>query len=390
MDDFFSDDKENSNNNNEEHIEITANIEYQLDKFSNDEYLKKHYIPEKALFTNYTIINKLKLFYINNIDIPLLINGHKGSGKLTCIFGLLPYIPCYLPTIKLEERINNIKYFKVFDNDYPKLLYYENVFFLNLKILHNNTDILNNLQYLHKLSKTKNFDEDEKKIIIISNIDMCNNESQRYLTFMIDKIYSHISFIFTSNTIQILDKKIISSCSIINFKPLIEEEFCKQFKLNFKKSFSNKENNKVILNYSIVKQFYNIYVSNNYNIGTTIAQIKYHIDVDGIDFLKDNHKTVSLLSLIANKFIKKKLILSTVNSALEIRIFLYKLASLNINLIIFVKEVIKQLNSSKLKQSIKFIINEEVNKLSNEICYSNKEVIIIETFFYKIITIIYS
>ena len=191
-----------------------------------------------------TIINKLKSFYINNIDIPLLINGHKGIGKLTCIFSLLAYIPCYLPTIKLEEKLNNIKYFKVFDNDYPKLLYYENIFFLNLKILHNNTDILNNLQYLHKLSKTKNFDENEKKIIIISNIDMCNNESQRYLTFMIDKIYSHISFIFTSHTIQHTRNKINSSCSIINFKPLNEEEFCKQFKLNFKKSFSNKENNK--------------------------------------------------------------------------------------------------------------------------------------------------
>lgn len=389
MDDFFSDVKENSNND-EENIEITANIEYQLDKFSNDEYLKKHYIPEKALFANKDIINKLKSFYINNIDIPLLINGHKGIGKITCIFSLLTYIPCYLPTIKLEDKINNIKYFKVFDNDYPKLLYYENIYFLNLKILHNNTDILNNLQYLHKLSKTKNFDENEKKIIIISNIDMCNDESQRYLTFMIDKIYSHISFIFTSHTTQILANKIMSSCSIINFKPLNEEEFSKQFKLNFKKSFSNKENNNVILNNSIVKQFYNIYVSNNYNIGRTIAQIKYHIDIDGIDFLKDKNKTNYLLNIIAQKFIKKKLILSTVNSSLEIRKFIYILVSLNINLIIFVKEVIKQLYKSKLKQNIKLIINEEVNKLSKEIYDSNKEVIIIETFFYKIITIIYS
>ena len=389
MDDFFSDVKENSNND-EENIEITANIEYQLDKFSNDEYLKKQYIPEKALFANEDIINKLKSFYINNIDIPLLINGHKGIGKITCIFSLLTYIPCYLPTIKLEEKINNIKYFKVFDNDYPKLLYYENIYFLNLKILHNNTDILNNLQYLHKLSKTKNFDENEKKIIIISNIDMCNDESQRYLTFMIDKIYSHISFIFTSHTTQILANKIMSSCSIINFKPLNEEEFSKQFKLNFKKSFSNKENNNVILNNSIVKQFYNIYVSNNYNIGRTIAQIKYHIDIDGIDFLKDKNKTNSLLNIIAQKFIKKKLILSTVNSSLEIRKFIYILVSLNINLIIFVKEVIKQLYKSKLKQNIKLIINEEVDKLSKEIYDSNKEVIIIETFFYKIITIIYS
>ena len=128
MDYFFNNTKETSNND-EEHIEITANIEYQLDKFSNDEYLKTHYIPEKSLFANEIIINKLKSFYINNIDIPLLINGYKGSGKLTCIFALLTYIPCYLPTIKLEDKINNIKYFKVFDNDYPKLLYYENIYF---------------------------------------------------------------------------------------------------------------------------------------------------------------------------------------------------------------------------------------------------------------------
>jgi len=389
MDDFFYNSKDTSNND-EEHIEITTNIEHQLDKFSNDEYLKHPYIPEKALFASEHIINNLKSFYINNIDIPLLINGYKGSGKLTCIFALLPYIPCYLPTIKLEERINNIKYFKIFDNDYPKLLYYENIYFLNLKILHNSTDILINLQYLHTLSKSKNFDEDEKKIIIISNIDICNYESQRYLTFMIDKIYSHISFIFTSHTSHILEKKIISSCSIINFKHLSPEEFCNKFKINFKKTFTNKENNKVILNNSIIKEFYNIYLSNNYNIGITIAQIKYHIDVDGINFLKDNYKITSLLKNIAQNFIKKKLVLSTVNSALEIRKFLYTLVSLNINLIIFVKEVIKQLNSSKLKNTIKFNINEEVNKLSSEICHSNKEVIIIETFFYKIITILYS
>ena len=64
---------------------------------------------------------------------------------------------------------------------------------------------------------------------------------------------------------------------------------------------------------------------------------------------------------------------------------------MNINLIIFVKEVIKQLyNNSKLKQDIKLSINNELNKLTSEIYNSNKEVIIVETFFYKIITIIYS
>ena len=44
MDHFFNDSKEHSsssNTNDEVTIEITANIEYQLDKFSNDDYLKQ-------------------------------------------------------------------------------------------------------------------------------------------------------------------------------------------------------------------------------------------------------------------------------------------------------------------------------------------------------------
>ena len=36
-----------------------------------------------------------------------------------------------------------------------------------------------------------------------------------------------------------------------------------------------------------LKHYYQIYISNNYNIGTTIAQIKYYLEIDGISFLKD-------------------------------------------------------------------------------------------------------
>ena len=68
-------------------------------------------------------IHKLKSFYINNIDIPLLIYGIKGIGKLTCIIRFIRHIPCYLPTYNNEDKLNNINYFKLFDNDYPKLLY---------------------------------------------------------------------------------------------------------------------------------------------------------------------------------------------------------------------------------------------------------------------------
>lgn len=293
-------------------------------------------------------------------------------------------------TFNNEDKLNNINYFKLFDNDYPKLLFYENIFFLNLKVLHNNTDILENLVFLYKLSKTKNFDENEKKIIIISNIQVCNKDAQRYITFMIDKISLHSSYIFTSTTITTIDNKIKSSCSPIEFKPLDEVLFCKIFKTNFKKSFYDKENKQIVLTNSLLKQFYSIYTSNNYNIGTTIAQIKYNIDVNGIDFFKDKQNTLSLLSLIVKKFIKTKLILSTVNSALDIRKFLYTLVSLNIDLIVFVKEVIKQLCNTKLHFTIKSQILEELNIIIRDISYCNKDVIIVETFFYKIITIIYS
>ena len=96
------------------------------------------------------------------------------------------------------------------------------------------------------------------------------------------------------------------------------------------------------------------------------------------------------MTSIAKNFIKKKLILSTVNSALEIRKFLYIIVSLNINLIIFVKEVVKQLSNSNLNTDIKIKIIENANNLSKDISVSNKEIIIVETFFYNIINIIYS
>lgn len=402
MGDYFGDDN-NDINYGEPTVEITPNIELQLNKFNDGEYLKEKYIPEKALFANETIINSLKSFYINNIDMPIIVYGNKGIGKITCILGLLGHIPCYLPdthensetetiteteTKKNTQKLNNILFFKVLDNEYPKLIYYENIYYLNMTVLHNNTDIMNYLQYIYKLTRTRNFDENEKKIIIISNIDKCNNESQRYISFMIEKISNQTAYILTTHTLTLLDKKITSSCATIKFNYLDETTFCKLFLNNFKNTFTKL--NKAYLYPSNLKHYYQIYVSNHYNIGTTIAQIKYYLETDGISFLKDKTKTCSLMVSIAKSFIKKKLILSTVNSALEIRKFIYILVSLNIKLILFVQEVVKQLLHNNLNNSIKLQIIEKANSLSHDIVNSNKEVILLETFFYNIINIIYS
>jgi hypothetical protein len=397
MTDFYCEDDIN-NGSGEPGIEITPNIELQLNKFNDNEYLKEKYIPEKALFATETIIQSLKSFYVNNIDIPLLVYGNKGIGKITCILGLLGHIPCYLPEYEnientdnintIEKKLNNLNFFKVLDNEFSKLIYYENIYYLNIKILHNNTEIINYLQYIYKITKSRSFDENEKKIIIISNIDKCNYDANKYISFMIEKISNQTSYIFTSYTLTLLDKKIVSACATIRFPHLDENNFCKIFKTNFKKSFTNI--NKAFIYPLSLKKYYEIYVSNHYNIASTIAQIKYYLEIDGISFLKDKSKTCSLMTTIAQKFIKKKLILSTVISALEIRKFLYTMISLNINLITFVQEVVKQLYNSHLNTNIKLKIIEASSNFSKDILNSNKEVIIIETFFYNIINLIYS
>lgn len=397
-------------------VEATRNIDFQLDKHNKLEYLYKTNIPERALFVKQSCISIIKNFYENNIDIPMLINGCHGIGKLTCIIGLLQHIPCYLQDINIDLKLNNFVYFKSLDIEYNKILFYENIYVLNVNILNNNTEILSYLKYLYQIAKSSNitmynsnckfnsldYDENDnrntntnsntnelsndKKIIIITHIDKCNVESQRYIAYMIEKITTSISYIFTSQSINNIDKKIMSSCANISFKPLDKNEFYDIFTFNFKNSLLKTE---ALCNKNIINQFYQIYVSNNYNIGNTISQIKYHLESEGIEFLQNKNNCQSLMSRIAHNFIKKRLILSKISSALEIRKFLYTLLSLNIKLIIFVKEVVNQLLKSKLNSSIKYIIIEKIGKLSDEFTDSNKEIIIVEAFFYDIITIIY-
>ena len=191
---------------------------------------------------------------------------------------------------------------------------------------------------------------------------------------MLDKISTNASYIFTTYSKNTINKKILSSCASINFKYLNETEFIKIFKINFKNELA-KDNH--TLTTPILNHFYELYVENKYNLGNTLSQIKYHLVNEGIKFLKDKDNKVSLLSKIANNFIKKKLILSNVSGALEIRKFLYILLSLNVKLIIFVKEVVRQLNNSKLNSNVKCMILNKSSILSGEIVDSNKEIVII-------------
>jgi len=365
-------------------IDTTPYIDFQINKYNEGEYLLEKHIPEQVLFTSPETISSLKSFYSNNVDIPILAYGGHGIGKITCILGLIVHIPCYLPDYPIYKKVNNMEHFKILDSEFNKVLSYENIFYLNINILHNDTEIISYLTYMYRIATSRSIDENEKKIIIISHIDKCNHDAQRYITFMLDKISINVSYIFTTYTINI-DKKIVSSCAPLKFKYLNETEFSNIFKVNFSKSFAKKD-----LHQNYVKRYYDIYIENHYNIGNTISQIKYNLAVYGNSFLKDSDKTCSLMSKIVSNFINKKMILSTVNSALEIRKFLYTLVSLNIELKIFVHELVNQLLKHKLHNNIKNIITEKANILLSEIKSSNKEIVVIETFIYDIITKIFS
>ena len=365
-------------------VDTTLNIDFQLNRFSEGEYLKEKHIPEKALFAKPEIIQALSNFYTNDIDMPILVSGATGIGKLTTILALLPLAPSYLPEYANNKKINNIEYFKVLDTEYNKVLAYENIFYLNIKVLNNQTDIANYLKFIYGIAKARSI-TDEKKIIILKHIDRCNYDSQRYIAFMLDKITTGVAYIFTTYSTNKIERKIITSCASINFKYLDEDTFMTVFKYNYNKIFAKKDLTPVIL-----KQYYQIYVANRYNIGNTISQIKYNLATQGNAFLKDKTNTCSLLSRIASNFIKKKLVLSTVNSALDIRKFLYTLLSLNFELIIFVDEVVRQLLKSKLNDNVKSIILQKASALSAELCNANKEIVIMETFCYDIINVIYS
>ena len=135
--DFFL---ENETQDAELEIKTTPDIELQMDKYNNDEYFIQQNIPELALFVPSIFANKLKLFYASNIDMPLLIYGMKGCGKITAILGLINNVPDYVSNLMNSDdmrKFNNIYYMKVIDNEYNKLLAYENLYYLNIDILVN-------------------------------------------------------------------------------------------------------------------------------------------------------------------------------------------------------------------------------------------------------------
>ena len=288
----------------EPEIYTTPYIDFQLDKYNDKEYFTQKNIPLEALFAPTLFINKLTKFYKTNLDIPLLIYGFKGCGKLSAILGLINS-NLYTTVIDNSDNAspcNNIYYMKILDKEYDKILVYENIFYLNIDIL-STTEIALYLKHIYKISRSNSIDGN-KKIVIISHIEKCNNESQKYIHYILDKQNGNTSYIFTTIKINNINKKILSSCARLYFGYLNITEFSNIFLFNYKTK-SGFEQKHFLKEY--LKEYYKIYINNQYNIGTTISQIKYIIDTKDITLekLKTDEFRQSLMYNITKNFINK-------------------------------------------------------------------------------------
>jgi hypothetical protein len=390
---------EDGGNTYEAEIDSTPNIEFQLDRFHANEPMRNKCIPVECLFGSAKIREWITAIYKARIDIPILLNGVPGCGKLSLLLGLITLAPVYCPEFPLKNdkpdkpdnrRINNIIYLKSLDREYPKLLSYENLFMLNIKTLCSNTEIITYLKYIFKLSRSRSIDA-AKKIFILAHIECCTNEQQRYIGLMMDKINDLTCYILTTTKINGINRKITASCACMNYGRLDKTTFCNIFTTNYKNVLD-----KQFLLIPYLEKYYQLYLDNNYNLGNTIAQIKYLLCngnplPDKIQTSSDgNDSSGGIIEIIARNFIKKRMKLATVNTALDIRRNIYTLLSINIDLLNFCKIIIRQLMTSKLNNKIKGLILEQGGILSRDIIHVNKDIVAVETFIYALINIIYS
>ena len=387
---------EDGGNTYEAEIDSTPNIEFQLDRFHINEPMHNKCIPPECLFGSSKIREWITAIYKAGIDIPILLNGVPGSGKLSLLLGLITLAPVYCPEFPQKNdttdnrRINNIIYLKSLDREYPKLLSYENLFLVNIKTLASNTEIITYLKYIYKLSRTRSIDA-AKKIFIITHIEYCTNEQQRYIGLMMDKINDLTAYILTTTKLNGINRKITASCACMNYGRLDKPTFCDIFTANYKNVLD-----KQFLLAHYMEKYYQLYMDNGYNLGNTISQIKYLLCNGNPlpDQIRSNSSgndsSVGIIDIIARNFIKKRMKLAAVGTALDIRRTLYTLLSINIDLLNFCKVIIRQLMASKLNNKIKGLILEQGGILSRGMISVNKDIVAVETFIYALINIIYS
>jgi hypothetical protein len=366
-------------NNDPINIISTPNIELHLDKKEFSEYFKNKFISGDHLFARSNFIEKLGNMFKSNCDLPIIIYGLPGIGKLITCIGLLNHLP-----LSLNNPINNLDYFKVYDHTYTKLLCLDTVFYLNLKIITSDSETIDYLKCINKISTTRSFN-DEKRYFIIKGLDTVSQDIINFIKYMLDRLNALSSFIFIVNKLNVLPQKIITTCATLHYPHLNQQEFDTIFNYNYKNKLTTND-------WLVSNKFYKIYENNQYNIGHTINQIRYLAISKNLNnaYFKNSDNLLSLDIIIVQNFIKNYLILSSIEKIGDIRKFIYTLLSINYPIITFVQNLTRLIIKSKLKHEQKSKIIEKFAYFSKIYKNANKEVIPLEGLLFNIIDIIYS
>ena len=205
------------------------------------------------------------------------------------------------------------------------------------------------------------------------------------MAYIVDHIGAFSSFILIVKSPFNLPHKIKSTFLQLHYPQLTESELIDRFTTNFKSSYTTAE-------FKLVSPaIYTIYKNNNYNVGNTLAQIKYIKAAGHLTsvYMKVKDNTESLMQTIANNFIKKYVVLSNLERLLDLRKFIYTLLSLNLSTLDFVSLICTKMVKSKISNDSKLAILEKACYYSQVYTRANKLVIPLEALLFDIIKIIY-
>ena len=257
-------------------------------------------VKNSELFICESTYSTLKSLFSNISNQPILINGMPQSGKGCAIFHMLKYLPYYNSGVKKGYKFNDLRFFNSYNqNEYQKILYYQNCYYIDMKLFMN---IENNIPINFLLTKSGNYKslDGNSKIIIFKNINLLNLNNQKQLANIIERYQHNHLFIITSSQLSNIYDKIKSLSIRVRFPYLLKNRFISVFKKNFKHLITNYDS-------KLIDNLYLIYQQNNYNLSNTLHQIYFLFEENKIDkkFFKSKINYISLQTLIISNIINK-------------------------------------------------------------------------------------
>jgi len=261
------------------------------------------YIPKKL--SEYILYDKqVKIFLrlkekykYNTTFFNIIVNGVSGIGKKTLIYTFInelfePY-ETNLKLIEHEIKVNN----NTITTFFKKSL----VYYIIDPSIYINYDKIFISTFIDKYVSTINIYNNNRNIVILENSDKLSSNAQEYLKKKIESIINVTNFILISNSLNHLDKALLSRFVIFNMGLPKNSDLIKLTNFYMKK-FDFKINNKIINSFINIKPFsiynfiLNVHSYRTYSLHTHIkCEITNYPNIIVKEILKckyDNIKTI--------------------------------------------------------------------------------------------------